>query len=141
MALNLIRGNENRKKREQGSMPFPLDESSELVAMRKIEVDLVRQALNDLSHRDRHCLVLKMSGFSYAEIAGIMGVREKSVGTIVSRAQQRFKNKYQLLHGRDPNCGIKNGGNQEQGRSVPELMKAAYSHTLTASCPQVAPRK
>lgn len=141
LAINLIRGEQSRKKREENYPSPQIEDSSEYVVFRQMEAETVRQVLLGMSAKDRQCLVLKMSGFSYAEIATIMDVREKSVGTMVSRAQQRFKDKYQFTQGRGLNCGIKNGDTPSQGRSAPELMKAACSHTLTASYPQLMPRK
>lgn len=141
LAINFIRGEQNRKKREEKYPSAQTVDSSEHVVFRQMEAETVRRVLLGMSAKDRQCLVLKMSGFSYAEIATIMAVREKSVGTMVSRAQQRFKDKYEFTQGRGLNCGIMKGDTHGQGRSAPELMKAACSHTLTASYPQLTPGK
>jgi DNA-directed RNA polymerase specialized sigma24 family protein len=41
------------------------------------------------------CLLLKFSGYKYNEIAEVIGVESSSVGTILARAQAKFKEKYQ----------------------------------------------
>lgn len=68
--------------------------SIEEVAINNCEMDLTRQVLNMLSPRDRMCLLLKFSGYKYNEIAEVIGVDKNSVGTIIARAQGKFKDKY-----------------------------------------------
>lgn len=68
--------------------------SIEEVAINNCEVDLTRKMLNMLSPRDRMCLLLKFSGYKYNEIAEVIGVDKNSVGTIISRAQAKFKENY-----------------------------------------------
>jgi len=68
--------------------------SIEEVAINNCEVDLTRKVLNMLSPRDRMCLLLKFSGYKYNEIAEVIGVDKNSVGTIISRAQAKFKENY-----------------------------------------------
>jgi DNA-directed RNA polymerase specialized sigma24 family protein len=58
----------------------------------------VRQTLARLEPRDRTVLLLRYSGFSYAEIANAVGVKPGSVGTTLARAQQRFKDAYESAH-------------------------------------------
>ena len=55
----------------------------------------VRQALNRLDVRDRFVLLLRHSGFTYAEIAEATGLAASSVGTILARAQRRFREAYE----------------------------------------------
>ena len=68
--------------------------SIEDIAIRNSEVRLTRKILNSLSPRDRLCLLLKFSGYKYNEIAEITGVEKASVGKILSRAQEKFKELY-----------------------------------------------
>lgn len=141
LALNLIRGEKNRKGREECYITPAVNESSEQIVMQKLELDLVKRALLELSERDRRCLVLRMSGFSYGEIGKIMDIQVKSVGTVVSRAQKRFKDRYDFLQGGDQNCLVIKGDIPAQGKNVPELTRASCRNTLTASYPQMMPRK
>jgi RNA polymerase sigma-70 factor (ECF subfamily) len=51
----------------------------------------VRSALERLAGRDRHLLLLSAEGYSYKEMAGILGLAEGSVGTFLARAREAFK--------------------------------------------------
>lgn len=54
----------------------------------------VRLALEELEPRDRVVLMLRHSGFTYAEIAEAVGLAPGSVGTTLARAQRRFREVY-----------------------------------------------
>lgn len=69
-------------------------------AIRGEESARVQSALAQLSARDRFALILRHSGYSYAEIASVIKVSPGSVGTILARAQRSFKNAYLKLEGR-----------------------------------------
>ena len=45
--------------------------------------------------RDRLLLLMREEGFSYREISETVGVKEGSVGTLLSRAQKRFVTAYE----------------------------------------------
>ncbi|MDI6906197.1 MAG: RNA polymerase sigma factor SigX [Thermoanaerobacterales bacterium] len=66
---------------------------------RRQEVRDVRAVLETLSRRDRTCLLLRFSGYSYAEIAEIIGVEPSSVGTLLARARSRFRDEYNRREG------------------------------------------
>jgi len=51
---------------------------------------LVRQALEQLSERDREALLLWDAGFSYPEIAAQTGLAVGAVGTTLARARKRL---------------------------------------------------
>ncbi|NPV92921.1 MAG: sigma-70 family RNA polymerase sigma factor [Firmicutes bacterium] len=102
LALNHLRGERNRRAREmkEGEGLFkenrwrdaqPVEEE----VGRHQEVDECQRVLGRLAPRDREVLMLRHSGFSYAEVALILGVEKSSVGTILSRAMERFKLEYQ----------------------------------------------
>lgn len=55
----------------------------------------VRRVLTELDQRDRMVLMLRHSGFSYAEVAEAVGIAPASVGTILARAQRRFREAYE----------------------------------------------
>ena len=57
----------------------------------------VRSALDRLSPRDRLILLLRAEGLSYKEIAQAAGCRPGSVGTLLVRAERRFKEQYELV--------------------------------------------
>ncbi len=50
----------------------------------------VRQALDELSDRDREVLLLWDAGLSYTEIADVMELAQGAVGTTLSRARRRL---------------------------------------------------
>lgn len=51
----------------------------------------VREVLSELSVRDRTCLLMKHSGYKYSEIAECLELDAAAVGTIIARAQKKFK--------------------------------------------------
>jgi RNA polymerase sigma-70 factor (ECF subfamily) len=55
----------------------------------------VRLTLSNMKKRSAKILILRHSGFSYSEIAKVIGVSSTSVGTLVSRAEREFKVIYQ----------------------------------------------
>lgn len=55
----------------------------------------VHQALQRLSESERRILLLKEEGLSYAEIAAVAGIAESSVGALLTRARQRFREAYE----------------------------------------------
>ncbi len=58
-------------------------------------VQEVREALERLKPRDRKILLMREEGFSYEEIARVVGVGRRSVPTLVMRALRRFRDAYQ----------------------------------------------
>lgn len=65
--------------------------TGEDVILRKLDQQDVREWLEELPERDRQVLLLKYSGYSYAEIAGELGVRAPVVGTLLHRATERLR--------------------------------------------------
>ncbi|MEP6764128.1 MAG: RNA polymerase sigma factor [Gemmatimonadaceae bacterium] len=56
-----------------------------------------QQALYSLGERDRSALLLCEEGFSYDEIARMIGLSPQSVGTTLSRARKRVLQNYESL--------------------------------------------
>lgn len=65
------------------------DPAGEVVA--RDEAARVREALARLPERQRMVLALRSAGLSYVEIAGAIGVRPGSVGTLLARAERAFR--------------------------------------------------
>ncbi|MBI4537938.1 MAG: sigma-70 family RNA polymerase sigma factor [Gemmatimonadetes bacterium] len=63
------------------------------------EIAAVRDALDTLDARDREMLLMREEGFSYREIAELVGVAATSVGTLLARAQRRFAEVYRSRYG------------------------------------------
>jgi len=103
LAINLIRSEKSRSQRELKVQEDHYGEiSSEETFIRKEETAMVHHVLNTLGERDRTCLIMKFSGFSYEEIASATGTNKVSVGTIIARAQAKFRDRVLELKGSDP---------------------------------------
>jgi RNA polymerase sigma-70 factor (ECF subfamily) len=55
----------------------------------------VRAALARLPERQRMCVLLRHSGYRYAEIAATLGVAEGSVGVLLARGERTFRTYYE----------------------------------------------
>lgn len=55
------------------------------------EQEWIRKTLQKLSPRDRKALLLQQEGYNYGEIARVLNVNQKIVGSIIMRAKDRFK--------------------------------------------------
>lgn len=74
-------------------------ETSEDVVVRREQNETVRAVLSSLPVKDRMCLTLRFSGFSYEEIADVLQIPKSSVGKTLARAQSKFKTAYTRLKG------------------------------------------
>ncbi|KJS68886.1 MAG: RNA polymerase sigma factor SigX [Peptococcaceae bacterium BICA1-7] len=103
LAINLIRSEKSRSQRELKVQEERYGEvSSEETVIRKEEAAMIHQVLNAMGERDRTCLIMKFSGFSYEEIARATGTKKSSMGTIIARAQAKFRERVLELKGSDP---------------------------------------
>lgn len=93
LAYNQIREEKNRTAREIKSdwLKDTKADPTEEIVLRNQKAEFVQKMLQKLEPRDRTCLVLKFTGFSYEEIAEVIGINKTSVGTILARAQAKFK--------------------------------------------------
>ena len=55
----------------------------------------VRNAIDRLAERERELLMLFSEGYSYREMATILGLSEASVGTLLRRAKEAFRTVYE----------------------------------------------
>ncbi|HET6314806.1 MAG TPA: sigma factor-like helix-turn-helix DNA-binding protein, partial [Chloroflexota bacterium] len=69
-------------------------ESPAALLLRVEEQAEVRRALAGVPERQRECLLLRHSGYSYAEIAATVGIATGSVGVLLARAEQAFRTSY-----------------------------------------------
>lgn len=97
LSYNYLKGQTlHRKKEEEITGNDEMNSLSiEDSALRNIDMEITRKVLKKLSARDRICLMLKFSGYRYREIAEAIDVDTGSVGTILARAQAKFKEYYQ----------------------------------------------
>jgi RNA polymerase sigma-70 factor (ECF subfamily) len=64
------------------------------LVVRQEERAAVRRALVEVPERQRDCLLLRHSGYSYAEIATTLGIAIGSVGVLLARAELAFSTTY-----------------------------------------------
>lgn len=72
----------------------PLSSTLEDAYEHQVELEKALEGLNSLREPMRSCLLLKQQGLSYREIATALSLNEKSVGSIIARAQKEFINLY-----------------------------------------------
>jgi RNA polymerase sigma factor (sigma-70 family) len=65
--------------------------------VRSEERAVVRAALDRLPERQRMCLLLRHSGYRYAEIAAAVGIADGSVGVLLARGEHAFRRHYEEL--------------------------------------------
>lgn len=102
VARNLVRDRSRTRRRRaelaEGQDFGPSDpETPEETLRRANRRNSVREALDRLKPRDREMLLMREEGFSYAEIADVVGVATTSVGTLLSRALRRFADAYEEM--------------------------------------------
>lgn len=104
LCYNYLKSEKSRKQRESSSTRTGAGNVVNLedLVLKNQEVQMVRNALQELNERDRLALLLKFSGYSYQEIAGAIEVEKSSVGAILARAQARFKRVYLSAEGGKP---------------------------------------
>ena len=64
---------------------------------RSERIEAIREALEQLSERDRDALLLWEAGLSYTEIARELGLSVGAIGTTLARARQRLVRAYNAL--------------------------------------------
>ncbi len=95
LGYNALRERARREKRQEkwiAQAPSPDNPEAELIAQ---ETRLaVQEALARLPFRQAQILFLRHQGYSYAELAEIVGVKPSSVGTLLARAERAFAKHY-----------------------------------------------
>lgn len=103
VCTNIVRDRARRLATEERYPVLPdisAPEPPDVACERAEVVSVVRAALDRLSPRDREALLLRESGFRYAEIAEVIGVRTEIVPTLIARALRRLQKAYRS-EGRD----------------------------------------
>ncbi|HEX7239206.1 MAG TPA: sigma-70 family RNA polymerase sigma factor [Longimicrobiaceae bacterium] len=99
VATNLVRDRGRKAARRERILaaepvrpePVPTPEEE---AERGARIAAVREALGRIPTRDREILLMREEGFSYAEIARVVGSAPGSVGTLLARALRKFTRAY-----------------------------------------------
>ena len=103
VALNLFRNDRASSKRRmrlmtdaRGRALLSDEQPSEEQAVAAREVrQQVRHALDGMAARERELLLLRAEGYSYRDIAAVLDLNEASVGTLLARARNAFKENYE----------------------------------------------
>src|SRR5215470_12406949 len=66
--------------------------------LREEKCNRVRAALSLIKPAQAQLLILRSSGLSYKELADALNVKMTSIGTLLSRAEEEFRNRYLALH-------------------------------------------
>jgi len=97
MAYNHIRGRNRRWQRNRILLADASDDPSDPAetALRNERETAVRAALLRLPERQSRLLLLRQMGLSYAELAEVNDIAPGSVGKMLSRAADKFREAYQ----------------------------------------------
>ncbi|NDJ53433.1 MAG: sigma-70 family RNA polymerase sigma factor [Chloroflexi bacterium] len=97
---NALKAAQRRLKREQqgGEGLIQVDDLPEEEVTRRETRQRVQAVLARIPARSAKLLVLRQSGFSYQELAEIIGVAPSSIGTLLARAEEAFAATYQAMH-------------------------------------------
>lgn len=100
-AYNHIRSEQRRQLRQEkeAAQHTQVMQSAEDAWLEKAEIEHVREVLQELDERERTLLLMKYSGFRYADLAQATGIDERFVGTMLSRAKKHFHKLYQRMRG------------------------------------------
>lgn len=97
---NALRGNQRRLQRNTLLVPDPAGSPG---ADKLVEQDetktAVRRALAQLPEKQAQLLLLRQMSFSYEECAEVIGVAPSSVGTLLRRATDAFRQAYEDVNG------------------------------------------
>lgn len=99
VARNRFRSKLRTKGREERELEYPPVDDPEDLAIAGEEYGLIRQAMAQLSTRDRQILWLReVEGLSHSEIAGRMKLATGAVRVAALRARRRLAEIYEDLH-------------------------------------------
>jgi RNA polymerase sigma-70 factor (ECF subfamily) len=101
LGFNALRARKRRSRYEEEAghldMISQVSPDPSFEVERSEEIQRVRQILSQMQPRNAKLLILRNSGFSYAELAAILGVAPGSIGTMLVRAEADFENRYRQL--------------------------------------------
>lgn len=96
-AYNYLRDDQVHRQKEQQHFESQVETEGtpEAMMIENEKIKSVHASLATLSTRDKTCLLMKHSGYKYAEIAACLEVEINAIGMIISRAQTKFKRDYE----------------------------------------------
>jgi RNA polymerase sigma-70 factor, ECF subfamily len=96
-ALDFLRRRRGHQPSWEYLSEYHTDEQATALESRVEQTELVRLALMRVAPKPLACLLLQLEGFDHAEIAELVGLGKKSVGTYVSMAREQFRQAYYQL--------------------------------------------
>jgi RNA polymerase sigma factor (sigma-70 family) len=99
LALDSLRKRKRRQHYESASPAPAASPDPEQGFARAREQARVRDVLAEMKPAQASLLLLRAEGLSYAELAAALGVSATSIGTLIARAEARFKQAYEARHG------------------------------------------
>ena len=103
-ALDGLRSSVRRERYErllEWVRPRRTIETPEEIHAASEEQRRVRATLASIGGRDAQLLLLRLQEFRYDEMAAILDVKASSVGTLLARAEERFRKEYIQRYGRE----------------------------------------
>ena len=101
LGLNALRARRRRQAYEEEAAALRLDRAAAVDPEDELERretrEQVRHVLSHMKRRKAQLLMLRHTGHSYAEIAGILSVSPSSMGTLLARAEKDFERRYRAL--------------------------------------------
>jgi RNA polymerase sigma-70 factor (ECF subfamily) len=102
LGYNALRGAKRRGHYESEAGIAYLEQNTvtdpAVEAERNMHRQQVRNVFTTMKPRSVNLLILRHSGFAYAEIAEILGVSPGSIGTLLARAEREFERKYNAAY-------------------------------------------
>jgi RNA polymerase sigma-70 factor (ECF subfamily) len=101
LGIDALRASSRRRQYEEaaGGARDEGKNSSPLESLLREEKCLrVRAALSLVKPAQAQLLILRSSGLSYKELADALNVKTSSIGTMLNRAEEEFRNCYLTLH-------------------------------------------
>jgi len=99
LALDALRKGKRRTHYESAAPSPQSPRNPEDDFARGEEQDRVRQVLARMKSSHATLLMLRAEGLSYQELAATLRLHPASVGTMLARAEERFKREYENCHG------------------------------------------
>jgi len=101
LGIDALRASRRRRQYEEAAgvarngvkTSNPLEE-----LLREEKCSRVRAALSLIKPAQAQLLILRSSGLSYKELADALNMKMTSIGTLLNRAEEEFRNRYLELH-------------------------------------------
>lgn len=97
VSYNYLRSEKRHKARVEKAGSFIEEQDIQALEetfIRKEEIENVRNVMDKLKEQDKKLLLLRYSGLKYKEIAEILQIESANIGTMLVRAQKKFRDLY-----------------------------------------------